>query len=140
MELIPIIEYTLLIFIAILAVVILFSYIANKFSNKEETTTPAFQNVRSSNPRSNYYDNLNYKYDSLSSPDNTYQQIHQNSADFNANHYLENNFGPQKEITKRFTLLNEVNTGLPVIDECKLKIVGQSHGSAAVSNRTVLFK
>jgi len=140
MELIPIIEYTLLIFIAILAVVILFSYLANKFSNKEETAIPAYQNVRSSNPRSNYQENPNYKYDALSYQDYDYQQIHHNSNNFNTNNLSEYAYTPQKTITKRFTLLNEVNTGLPVIDENKLKIIGQSHGSAAVSNRTVLFK
>ncbi|RJP72101.1 MAG: hypothetical protein C4539_04095 [Ignavibacteriales bacterium] len=144
MELIPIIEYTLLIFIAILAIVLFFSYIANKFSSKDEKPIPAFQNVHMSNyVKNNGHNNSNnysqYEYRNVGYSDEGYQQFEDQQYSANVTAY-EKPAKPVKEITKRFTLLNELNTGLPIVEENKLKIIGHSHGSAAFSNRTVLFK
>ncbi len=144
MELIPIIEYTLLIFIAVLAVVLFFSYIANKFSSKDEKPIPVLQNV----PVNRYVRNNGYNdvssypqlgYTNMEYSGNEFHQFEQDQYNSDINSY-ENSNKPAKAITKRFTLLNEVNTGLPIVEENRLKIIGNSHGSAAISNRTVLFK
>jgi hypothetical protein len=144
MELIPIIEYTLLIFIALLAVVLFFSYISNKFSSKEEKPIPALQNIYvnkyvKNNGHNGFNNYSHYEYGNVAYSEDGYNQFEDMQYSSNVTAY-EKPSKTTNEITKRFTLLNDLNTGLPIVEENKLKIIGNSHGSAAISNRTVLFK
>ncbi len=145
MELIPIIEYSLVAFIAILIVVVLFSYLSFKLNgDKEDKSMPAVKTVPAVNyTRTNFQEKINYPTYHYEVSPSYGNQNYQSVGDYNNNSNIERTdtfSNSTKEITKRFTLLNETNTGLPVVEANKPNFHIQSQGSASFQNRVVLFK